>query len=48
MTITIEELLERALLRALDQTVQAKAAEGFQHVLDKRIRWEKKKAGFKK
>ncbi|HZV05625.1 MAG TPA: hypothetical protein VE999_11130 [Gemmataceae bacterium] len=74
MTINIEEVLERAFeqafLRALDQTVQAKAEElfkrmlsagsplskkleekieqGFERFLEEGIRWEKKKAGFKK
>ena len=74
MTIDIEDVLERAFeqafLRALDQTVQAKAEElfnkflapgsplaqkleekmeqGFQQFLEKGIRWEKKKPGFKK
>jgi len=74
VTIDIEDVLERAFeqafLRALDQTVQAKAEElfnkflapgsplaqkleekmeqGFQQFLEKGIRWEKKKAGFKK
>lgn len=74
MTLVLEEVLERAFeqafLRALDQTVQAKAEElfkkflapgsplskkleekieqGFERFLDQGIRWEKKKAGFKK
>jgi hypothetical protein len=74
MTSDIEEVLERAFeqafLRALDQTVQAKAEElfkrmlaagsplskkleekmeqGFECFLEEGIRWEKKKAGFKK
>jgi hypothetical protein len=74
MTINIEGVLERAFeqafLRALDQTVQAKAEELFKkalsagsplskkreekieqrflHFLEEGIRWDKKKAGFKK
>ena len=74
MTIVIEEVLQRAFeqafLRALDQTIQAKAEElfkkmlsagsplskkleekmeqGFERFLEEGIRWEKKKAGFKK